>query len=67
MKLQLGIISLILLPFWSGVLGGQIPAFNGVFGGMSPLSEVASQQKVFKSVETTPGALRVVENSGICG
>ena len=68
MKLQLGVVYLIsLLPFWRGVLGGQIPEANGVMGGVSTLGTV-SQQKVSESVKRTPGKLRgVVENSGVCG
>ena len=68
MKLQLGVVSLIsLLPFWRGVLGGQIPEVNGILGGMSAPGTVA-QQVVSESVKRTPGKLRgIVENSGVCG
>ena len=72
MKLQLGVVSILsLLPFWPGVLGGQIPRVNGVIGGVrceSLTTETTSQQRILKSVQRTPGKLRgVVENSGICG
>lgn len=67
MKLQLGVVYLIsLLPFWPGVLGGQIPEVNGVMGGVSTPGTVS--QQVSDSVRRTPGKLRgVVENSGVCG
>ena len=50
----------------STVLGGQIPVVNGVIGG----TEVVAGDK-FKVADlvpaaTTPGKLRVVENSGVC-
>ena len=70
MKLQLGVLSLIsILPFWRGVLGGQIPVVNGVLGGVSaPSPGTLSQQQVSDSVKRTPGKLRgVVEDSGVCG
>ena len=71
MKLQPGIFSLIsLLPFWRGVLGGQIPEVNGVLGGVP--DRTVRQREVLESasgtVNRTPGKLRgVVENSGVCG
>jgi hypothetical protein len=66
MKLQLGVVSLISLLTFRGVLGGQIPGVN-VNGGMSAPGTV-SQQEVSGSVKRTPGKLRgVVENSGVCG
>ena len=71
MKLQLlGVVSLIsLLPFWRGVLGGQIPEVNGVLGGVS--ARTVRQREVSDSesanLKRTPGTLRVVEKSGVCG
>ena len=70
MKLQLGVVSLLsLLSFWRGVLGGQIPEVNGVLGGLS--APTVRQQVVSESatanLKTTPGKLRVVEKSGVCG
>ena len=61
------LFSALLLPFWRGVLGGQIPIINGVFGGVLPPS---SQHETLETTdsEATVGKLRgVVENSGICG
>ena len=53
------------------VLGGEFPAPNGIIGGpynvtrgSKPVKEALSSKAV---VQTTPGKLRVVENSGICG
>jgi hypothetical protein len=72
MKLQLGVVSLIsLLPFWRGVLAGQIPEVNGILGGMSAPGTI-TQHEVSESVKRTPGRtpgkLRgIVENSGVCG
>ena len=67
MKLRLGLVSLISLPLWRGVFGTQIPLINGVVGGVSVPSKIRVQHELLKSVVTTPGKLRVVENSGICG
>jgi hypothetical protein len=68
MNLQLGVVSLItLLSFWPGVLGGEIPQVNGVYGG---LSRTVRRREVPESANAVraPGKLRgVVENSGICG
>ena len=68
MKLQLGIVSLMSLPFWLGVLGGQMHKHQGLWGGTLTASDVVVQREVLKPVRArTPGKLRVVENSGICG
>jgi hypothetical protein len=75
MKLQRVIIFWVsLLPFWCGVLGGQVPVVDGVCGGISSTPSSARrtvfQQKNSKpsnSSNTTPGKIRVVENSRICG
>ncbi|KAI0751671.1 alpha/beta-hydrolase [Daedaleopsis nitida] len=59
---------LVILPV-STVLGGQVPVVNGVIGGVpDALPETASNFKVadIKPAATTPGKLRVVENSGVC-
>lgn len=53
------------------VLGGQIPVVNGIIGGVlsdDSLKEVIDiPQDLVNKTPTTPGKLRVVENSGICG
>lgn len=52
----------------SCVLGGQIPVVDGVLGGV-PTRTLSKRFKEPSSAATTPtpGKLRVVENSGICG
>ena len=53
---------------WNGVLGGQIPVVRGVLGGVPTTSPAAAKRpRSIKTTATTPGKLRVVENSGICG
>ncbi|PFH53266.1 hypothetical protein AMATHDRAFT_1338 [Amanita thiersii Skay4041] len=47
------------------VNAGQIPVVNGVIGGVSNATASTSPAD-FKIAATTPGQLRVVENSGIC-
>lgn len=51
------------------VTAGQVPAVDGVFGGVRT-SGAASESSLVSDVAAstpTPGALRVTENSGICG
>lgn len=48
------------------VLGGQVPVVGGVLGGV-PSTKLASFKQAATSANTTPGKLRIVENSGICG
>lgn len=53
----------------SGVLGGQVPIINRaveVVPSNRTLSEFLGGPQVVPNT-TTPGKLRVVENSGICG
>ncbi|KAF9465808.1 serine carboxypeptidase [Collybia nuda] len=48
-------------------LGGQIPVVDGVLGGVSnDASFTKSEAQVLRVAATTPGKLRVVENSGVC-
>lgn len=51
----------------SGVLGGQVPIVDGVLGGVrtTPRQSAAKVETV-QPAATTPGKLRVVENSGVC-
>ncbi|KAG6853470.1 hypothetical protein C0991_004144 [Blastosporella zonata] len=51
-----------------GVIGvGQIPVVDGVLGGVPTSSTLKPQTlKVDVTAATTPGKLRVVENSGVC-
>jgi hypothetical protein len=62
----------LLLPF-TPVLAGQVPIVNGVPGGIREgtipgtrkvLNKLADQPH---ALATTPGKLRIVENSGVCG
>ena len=51
------------------VLGGEFPNYNGVPGGV-PASGPARQKVTLTAlgdVVTKAGALRYVENSGVCG
>jgi hypothetical protein len=72
---------MLLNSFWSGFLvlypvtraiGGQVPVVDGVIGGVRNTKTSASfvdlmPQVASTSATITPGKLRVVENSGICG
>lgn len=57
----------LLLP--ASVFGAQIPSRDGVIGGVSstPSALELITEASDASTPTTPGKLRVVENSGICG
>jgi hypothetical protein len=55
---------LLLIP--AAVYGGQIPAVDGIIGGVGNTTE-AIKPKVLGSAATTPGKLRFKQNSGICG
>ena len=50
------------------VLGGQFPAYNGVIGG-APTNVTVNQKAETPTggVVAQAGALRYVENSGVCG
>lgn len=50
----------------SRVLGGQVPSINGIWGGVS--SSISARQSANSAMAavTTPGKLRVTENSGVC-
>ncbi|KAF9558963.1 serine carboxypeptidase [Agrocybe pediades] len=54
----------------SRALGGQIPIVDGVIGGVPSADSssffVDAPISKLSSVTTTPGKLRVVENSGVC-
>jgi hypothetical protein len=63
----------VLLALPLGTLAGQVPVVDGVLGGVREgtipgtrkiLSKLADQPH---ALATTPGKLRVVENSGVCG
>lgn len=57
------------------VLAGQVPVYDGVIGGKADPSTraqlhgavlAATDGNSTSAVNTTPGKLRVVENSGVC-
>jgi hypothetical protein len=66
-----------LVPFISLALAGQFPEFDGVVGGVpkGPATKTTTfaaaepESKVAAAIPTTitPGKLRYVENSGVCG
>ncbi|KAG5722929.1 Carboxypeptidase S1 [Termitomyces sp. T112] len=50
-----------------GVIGGQVPLVDGVLGGVPKPSSLKPQVlEQASTAATTPGALRVTENSGVC-
>jgi hypothetical protein len=53
------------------ISGNQFPIANGAIGGVPSESPDAcnfkSQKGTFSNDDSTPGQLRVVENSGVCG
>lgn len=48
------------------VLGGEFPVYNGVVGG-APINVTVNQKGPADNVVAQAGALRYVENSGVCG
>lgn len=52
----------------STVLGSQVPVVDGIIGGVptGPVDKVKLATRPGIST-VTPGALRIVENSGVCG
>ncbi|KIM38249.1 hypothetical protein M413DRAFT_420804 [Hebeloma cylindrosporum] len=63
----LSILSTLVVIPWNVALGGQIPVVGGVLGGVpAPVSPAAKRTQSLQTTATTPGKLRVVENSGIC-
>ncbi|RDB15219.1 Carboxypeptidase S1 [Hypsizygus marmoreus] len=59
-----GFVLLVVFPV-IGAIGGQIPVIDGVIGGVSK-AVVSVKPQDFSVAATTPGKLRVIENSGIC-
>lgn len=55
----------------SSVSAGQVPVVDGVIGGVRTSDSTAKNLEALasdvRSTTPTPGALRVTENSGICG
>lgn len=48
------------------VLGAQIPVVNGIVGGVSQSPRLKTDAAPVSPAATTPGKLRVTENSGVC-
>ncbi|KAI0662827.1 serine carboxypeptidase [Cubamyces menziesii] len=48
------------------VLAGQVPLVNGVVGGVETTPKAKAAAVSPKPAATTPGKLRIVENSGVC-
>ena len=71
MRLRFVFAAIFVFPGPALISGNQIPIVNGVIGGVS-----SSDSRTFKTTKRafsndaparTPGKLRVVENSGVCG
>ncbi|KAF7309047.1 Carboxypeptidase [Mycena kentingensis (nom. inval.)] len=58
--------TLVLLAGIAQALGGQVPIRDGVLGGVASTPAPHVEQEILTPLATTPGALRVVENSGVC-
>lgn len=57
----------LVLPTWAA---GQIPVVDGVLGGVdvnAKYSNITKLASAAKASAATPGKLRYVENSGVCG
>ena len=70
MLLRSTLVAIFALP--TLISGGQIPVVDGVIGGVpSPsahdFKDLAGSVSGNVSTPPTPGKLRVVENSGVCG
>lgn len=48
------------------VFGGQVPIVNGVLGGVQTTPKAKTDVINAAPAATTPGKLRVVQNSGVC-
>ena len=58
----------LLIPWAIPALSAQVPIIDGVLGGVPQIpSTVLKKDATLSTSATTPGKLRVVENSGICG
>ncbi|KAJ7890752.1 serine carboxypeptidase [Mycena leptocephala] len=67
MKLLTWLVSFTVVGFVLGAKSaGQIPIRGGVIGGVSPTHTTPVKMETLKPFAVTPGALRVIENSGIC-
>lgn len=65
MLLHLGTLS-VLVASALHVLARQIPIIDGVIGGVPTSEPTVHVDAVASTAATTPGKLRVVENSGVC-
>ncbi|KAJ7149436.1 serine carboxypeptidase [Mycena crocata] len=55
-----------IVPVFGAKSVGQIPIRDGVIGGVATTKTPTVKDESLTSFATTPGALRVVENSGVC-
>lgn len=60
-------LGLLLLNSFHCISSHQIPVVNGVIGGVRSVRSTPKIDLNVQSFATTPGKLRHVENSGICG
>jgi hypothetical protein len=66
-------IALLLAFALPALVGGKIPLVDGVIGGVGSSDHDAGKYEASEEATTanaparTPGKLRVVENSGVCG
>jgi hypothetical protein len=51
----------------SVIASRQVPVVDGIIGGVPSSSGTAKSAAPLTSLVTTPGKLRVTENSGVCG
>ncbi|OBZ77227.1 Carboxypeptidase S1 [Grifola frondosa] len=66
MRLSTAVVTL-LASTAANVYGGQIPVFNDVPGGKPTEKDITlASEAATTSAATTPGKLRIVENSGVC-
>ncbi|KAF8073373.1 serine carboxypeptidase [Lyophyllum atratum] len=63
--MRLRCLSFILADLVIRAFAGQVPIVDGVIGGVSQSPKTA-EPKLLRIAATTPGKLRVVENSGVC-
>ncbi|KAF8152369.1 serine carboxypeptidase [Crassisporium funariophilum] len=65
MKLSALLPLLAFLP-WPGVLCGQVPTVDGILGGVPNFEKITKKPQTLHTAATTPGKLRLVQNSGVC-
>jgi hypothetical protein len=66
LQTTLALLALLALPLDSA-FAGQVPVVDGVLGGVPKVAKLAPVVEELTTMATTPGQLRVIENSGVCG